>query len=474
MKRVRKAGIACALWLAAVVFCVGPAWAAARARYGGTLRIACSGLQPDADPLLADAPSDAALSRLTLQPLCRWQAGERIQQVLIAETTQVNARTWRITLVPNARLSGAGPLTARDVAQSWARLGNNATLSPYRAFLSPLRGEGRQLEGAILSTSVLELSTTFAWPDLPKSLCHPSLAIAAQPSRSGLGFAGVGPFVPRPRGDFLDQNSSFPLGRPYLDRLKVVFVTGRRALRLLSLGQVDLVLGEAEQKSAIARGAALYATYLAFRPERTGGEFRKDFERAVDRTQLTQFFAPAASVPMFNLLPPALMSQAPLPTPAAPATRGVPTPLTLFYDQALPEQRSVAERIQVKLHDLGYRIALKAIPRSELRSRWASGQFDLMLNAVLMPPVPGPALALAIELAGRHDLLASELPAIGAEQDASRREAKARERAVALGPELAVIPLYAQSLVLSSSPRWYLPFDAQGLPQLDDAFAMHE
>ncbi len=463
-----------ALWIAVLALWVSSAQAAARARFGGTLRIAYSGQQTEADPALADAPSDAALLRLTLQPLCRWQAGERIQQVLVAETTQVNPRTWRITLAPNARFAGGGPVTAREVAQSWARLNQAATLSPYRAFLSPLRGEGRQLEGAILSQSVLELSATFPWPDLPKSLCHPSLAIATQASRSGVGFAGAGPFVPRSRGELLDQNSSFPLGRPYLDRLKVVFVTGRRALRLLSLGQVDLVLGEAEKTSAIARGAALYATYLAFKPERTGAEFRKEFERAVDRTQLTQFFAPAASVPMFNLLPPALMPQSPWPATAASVRHGATTQLTLFYDQALPEQRSVAERIQVKLHDLGYRIALKAVSRSDLRSRWASGQFDLMLHAVLMPPIAGPALALAIELARRHDLLASELPAIGAEQDASRREAKARERAVALGPELAVIPLYAQSLVLSSSPRWVLPFDAQGLPQFDDAFATHE
>jgi MarR-like DNA-binding transcriptional regulator SgrR of sgrS sRNA len=461
------------LCFAVLALWVSPAQAAARARYGGTLRIAYSGQQTEADPVLADAPSDAALLRLTLQPLCRWQAGERIQNVLIAETTQVSPRTWRIAISPTARFAGGGPVTAREVAQSWARLNQAATLSPYRAFLFPLRGEGRQPEGAILSQSALELSATFPWPDLLKSLCHPSLAIATQ-ARAGVGFAGAGPFVPRPRGDLLDQNSSFPLGRPYLDRLKVVFVTGRRALRLLSLGQVDLVLGEAEKTSAIARGAALYATYLAFKPERTGAEFRKEFERAVDRTQLTQFFAPAASVPMFNLLPPALMPQSPWPAPGPSVRRGATTQLTLFYDQALPEQRSVAERIQVKLHDLGYRIALKAVSRSDLRSRWASGQFDLMLHAVLMPPIAGPALALAIELARRHDLLASELPAIGAEQDASRRDAKARERAVALGPELAVIPLYAQSLVLSSSPRWYLPFDAQGLPQFDDAFATHE
>src|SRR5262249_52802147 len=230
-----------------------------------------------------------------------------------------------------------------------------------------------------------------------------------------------GPFTANSRGDLLEQNPSFPLGRPYLDRLKIAFVNGRRALRLLSLGQVDVVLGEAEKATAIRSPVALYATYLAFKEERTGADFRADFEGAVDRAQLTQFFAPAASVPMFNLLPQALMQQ--VPGPASPASkRRTAPPLTLLYDQALPEQRLVAERIQVRLHDLGYRIALKPVSRSELRNRWALGQFDLMLHAVLMPPLPAPALAVAVELAGGHQLLASELSAIGAEPGGPRPE----------------------------------------------------
>ena len=134
----------------------------------------------------------------------------------------------------------------------------------------------------------------------------------------------------------------------------------------------------------------------------------------------------------------------------------------------------MAERIQVRLHDLGYRIALKPVSRSELRKRWALGQFDLMLHAVLMPPLPAPALALAIELAGKHELLASELPRIGAEAEAAVRELKVRERALALAAQLPLIPLYAQSAVLSASPRWYLPFDGQGLPRFDDAYAVGE
>lgn len=452
---------------------VQPADAAARAKYGGTLRIAFTGPEAPPDPSLADAPSDAAMFRMSYEGLCRWQRGDRLQPVLAAEMAQAGPRAWRISLVDGAKMRGAGALTAHHVAQSWTRLSQQATLSPYRALLYPLRGEGRQLEGSVFSPSLLELSTSFAWPDLPASLCHPALAVAV-PTRASGTPTGLGPFVSTSRDELLEQNPNFPLGRPYADRLKIAFVNGRRALRLLSLGQVDIVLGEADKTASIRSPIALYATYLAFKPERTGAEFRGDFESAVDRAQLTQFFAPAASVPMFNLLPPALMPQSA--TAASPASkrRASAPPLTLLYDQALPEQRLVAERIQVRLHDLGYRIALKPVSRSELRNRWALGQFDLMLHAVLMPPLPAPALAVAIELAGGHQLLASELPAIGAEPEGPRRELKARERAMALAAQLPLIPLYAQSAVLSASPRWYLPFDGQGLPDFDDAFAVGE
>ena len=471
MKGPKQVGPFWAMAAFAHFLCVHPADAAARGNYGGTLRIAFTGSEAQVEPSLADAPADAALFQTSFQGLCRLQSGDKLQPVLATKMEQAGPRTWRISLVEGARMRSAGALTAHHLAQSWARLSQQGTLSPYRALLYPLRGEGRQLEGAILSSSLIELSTAFPWPDLPASLCHPALAIAVP--IAGGGAVGLGPFTSTSRGDVLEENLSFPLGRPYLDRLKIVFANGRRALRLLSLAQVDLVLGEAEKTNLIRSPLELYATYLAFKAERTGADFRGDFEGAVDRAQLTQFFAPTASVPMFNLLPPALMPQSATAVSPASKRRAAP-PLTLLYDQALPEQRLVAERIQVRLHDLGYRIALKPVSRSELRKRWALGQFDLMLHAVLMPPLPAPALALAIELAGKHELLASELPRIGAEAEAAVRELKVRERALALAAQLPLIPLYAQSAVLSASPRWYLPFDGQGLPRFDDAYAVGE
>jgi MarR-like DNA-binding transcriptional regulator SgrR of sgrS sRNA len=172
---------------------------------------------------------------------------------------------------------------------------------------------------------------------------------------------------------------------------------------------------------------------------------------------------------MTSLLPPALMPQRPAPRSGqAPAP---PHELILLYDASLEDQRAVAERLQLKLHDAGYQVGLRGLARSALRARWASGEFDMMLHPVLLPPVPGPALAIVLELAGRHDLLARELPDIGALPDGAAREARARERALALQPALSLLPLYAQGVRLAASSRITgLDVDGYGVPRLDDAF----
>ena len=55
--------------------------------------------------------------------------------------------------------------------------------------------------------------------------------------------------------------------------------------------------------------------------------------------------------------------------------------------------------------------------------------------------------------------------------DAAARDAKARERALALAPSVPLLPLYAQGLALKAAPEVAgLTFDAQGLPMLDGAW----
>lgn len=442
--------------------------AASRARYGGNLRLAIAARPADANPSLADAPWDAALLSLTAKPICTLDDGRRIHPVLASEISWQGAIKLQIALRPGLRFHDDAALNAKEILASWSRLSQPSSKSPYRALLFAARPEALRVASAGASQQLLEVPLTFAWPDLAASLCHPALAIkAAAESR-----AGIGPFKPSSNAGELEANLGFPLGRPFVDRLSVAFTDERGAARRLALRQAQVVFGTAGQRPSADSPPALYATYLAFRAERVGADFRQAFDASIDRGDLTRFFVPAPSVAMNALLPPALMPQPAIQRPPVPAP-GVRRALTLTFDQSLPEQRLVAERIQVKLHDLKYAIALRPVPRAQLRAAWASGDFDLMLHAVLLPPFAAPALAVAIELAGARELLSAELPAIGALVDAGERERAALERARALLPSLPLIPLYSQAIgIQASSEVISLGQDGYGLPALDDAILL--
>lgn len=442
--------VAVVLWLGSVA-----AMAAGRPRYGGTLRVALASPVTEADPLNVDRPETAALAALLAPPLCRLDPQRGVIPTA-AELTRPQPN--RVQLL----LRGGGSRRASDLAARWNALSQPSTSSPYRALLAPLRG-------VTATANTLEAALAFPWPDLDRSLCHPAL-----------GFADGGPYTaPTPRVPFL-ANLTFPEGRPFPDRLLLTTGDERHAARLFATRQADLLLGAAPDEAPpppAAQPPALFATYLVYRSAHAGAELRTVLEQSVDAQDLVQHFVTAPAVPMTQLLPPALMGGAAAP-PAAfsgPAPRAPARELTLLYDAALGEHRAVAERIQVRLHDRGYKVALKPVPRAELGARWASGDFDLLLQSLLLPPAPAAALAVAIELAGRHDLLAVELTGLGAIADGAARDGRARERAAALRTSLPLLPLYARAPEVSASPALQgLRADAFGLPMLDQVFLSQE
>ncbi|NBC41871.1 ABC transporter substrate-binding protein [Corallococcus exiguus] len=426
-----------------------PALSASRPRYGGELRVAHAGPPEIGEPALADTPMEAALLGLLTRSVCRVDTGGQVHPTLARELSRPVPQALRVAM-PSAA-------SATAVARAWTRLSSTESQSPYRALLYPLRGDGRQVTS---TGATLDLALAFPWPDLERSLCHPALATPPSPAS--------GPFSAAGRG-VLEAQVAWPEGRPYLDRLALTATDERGLARLWSARQVQVELGTPPDDNTLT-GAALYATYLAYSPRKVPADFRQAVESAIDREDLTRLFVKGPAVPMANLLPPALMPQGPRPRPNAPPT-GAPRKVTLVYDAALADQRAVAERIQVKLHDQGYTVALEPQSRAALRSRQAKGDFELMLSAFLLPPVPGPALAVVLEAGGRRDLLGVELPPIGALTDAGARDARSRERALALAPSVPLIPLYAQGLALRVAPEVTgLVLDAQGLPVLEGAW----
>ncbi|XXF80240.1 peptide ABC transporter substrate-binding protein [Myxococcaceae bacterium GXIMD 01537] len=442
------------LALAGLLLAGSPALAAGRIPYGGELRLASPGPAAPGEPSLSDTPTEATLLGLLTRAACRLDAQGAAKPALARELARPLPQVVRLTL--------PSPALASALARAWTRLTGPEAPSPYRALLYPVRGEARQLSP---SGATLELPLSFPWPDLERALCHPALA----PPVSG---AHLGPFATTGPG-VLDAQLLYPEGRPYVDRLLTTVTDDRGLTRLWTGRQVQLELGTLPEAGAVA-APALHATYLAYSPRRVPSDFRQAFESAVDRDDLTRLFVRPPAVSMPHLLPPALLAQPPRPRPGAPAA-GAQRTVTLLYDAGLEDQRAVAERIQVRMHERGYTVALEPRPRAELRARWAKGDFELMLHALLLPPVPGPALAVVLDAAGRKDLLGVELPLIGAQQDAAARDTRARERALALGPSVPLVPLYAQGLGMRAAPEvGGLTMDAQGLPVLDGAFLLPE
>jgi peptide/nickel transport system substrate-binding protein len=428
-----------------------PALAAGRVPYGGELRVAHTGPAEPGEPALADTPTEATVLGLLSRPACHLAPDGRLSPALARELSRPSAQVVRLGL--------PSPAQAQALARAWTRIAGAEAPSPYRALLFPLRGEGRQLSA---TGDALELPLAFPWPDLERALCHPALA----PPRTVP--AALGPFSAAGTNT-VEARLAWNPGRPYVDRLRLLPTDERGLSRLWSTQQAQVALGVLSD-GGTASGAALYATYLAWSPRRVPPDFRQALESALDREDLTRLFVRGPAVPMPNLLPPALLPLSPGPRPTPPAPQAG-RKVTLLYDAGSEDQRAVAERIQVKLHDRGYNVALEPQPRAELRARWAKGDYELMLHSLLLPPVPGPALAVVLDAAGRKDLLGVELPRIGALADAAARDAKARERALALAPSVPLLPLYAQGLALRAVPEvGGLVFDAQGLPMLDGAW----
>lgn len=421
--RDARAWVVCASVLAVAI-----AHAGGRARAGGTLEIAAVVKSAYADPLLADTPLEATLSGLTKLAPCR-----------LGELSRPTPRTVRLSLKAQVRAS--------DVVATLLKVRD--TPSPYRALLLPLKN------ATAPSPTVVDLELDGPAPDFEAVLCHPVLAVA--------------PSFFASNGERLFTNADPALPRAWLDGLVVRATDARSAERLVSQGKAQVLLG-AEK----GEGALLYATYLVAAP-RLGPAFAQALEASVDRAGLTRFFVRPPARPLTALLPPAAegparkvsLLDAPWPTPVRPAPLPTPLELTLVYDSALDEHRAVAERLQVKLGPLGYRLKLEALTRPQLRARVKDG-VDLALVGVLLPPQPVPALSLVLSLGTPGQRLA-ELDTL---PDVARAEA-AVERALKPAPH--VFPLFVQGLGVTTSPQvQHLTRDAYGLPRLDDVFLAPE
>jgi hypothetical protein len=222
-----------------------------------------------------------------------------------------------------------------------------------------------------------------------------------------------------------------------------------------------VVLGSAKPDDA----AQLFVVTLVL-PAALAPHLRQALDATVDRADLVRFFLRSPAAPLPGLLPPALGGPTALPPLGPRPPRAAPErSVTVRYEAEADEQRAIAERLQVKLQPLGYRVALRGLSRQALRER-PPGPDELTLAALLLPPSPAAALAVLAHLAGEPERVPALQQALAAAADP---DARARELAATLASELRLWPVATRGLGVSAARDvQHLTRDSLGLPRLDD------
>lgn len=439
-------------WLGlALGVAAGPAGAAARARDGGTLRLA---LLPEVRADRAgETPEGASVRGLLAAPVCRLDAGGHPGPLLAS--FQRTAEGLSVVPRPGARFASGAPLGAAELARGWARALEHSPVA--RAALAAVRDAPAVLEQQARARGPsLGLPLAHPWPDLEVALCHPSL------TPTGGEGEGIGPYSPdgAERGK---ASPAFPEGRPHPDALALTTLSRRAGQRALDSRGAQALLGDGGDPSA----PALFATYLVART--ASQPLLALLDSRLDRAALVRSFVGGPALPMPGLLPPALGGPERGTAHAAPG-RGSGAAL-LLYVADRPTQRAVAERLHILLRDAGVQLTLAARTPEALDRDWRAGQGELALRSVLLPPLPAPALAVVLELAGDAAVQRRELAALGAVPDAAERAARTRERALQLAGTLPVLPLHVEGLRARLDPGLIdVRRDGLGLLVLDDAW----
>jgi len=427
------------------------ATAAARARDGGTLRVAV--LPEVRADRWGDTPEGAVLRSLVAAPLCRLDAGGRVQPALA--TLQRSTDSLSVVPRPGARSASGTPLGSAELARAWARALERSPVA--RAALAPVRDLAAALEKQSRA-GALVLPLAYPWPDLESTLCHPALTpVTGDGPGDGIGpYALDGADRGRPVPSFLE-------GRPHPDGLALTTLSRRAAQRAFETRTAQVLLGDGGDASA----PALLATYLVSRPR--ARPLVALAESRLDRASLVRSFVGAPATAMPGLLPPALGGPDRGTATSSPG-RGSGTAV-LMYATDRPAQRAVAQRLQILLRDAGVQLTLAPRTPEALDRDWRAGQGDLALRSVLLPPAPAAALGVVLELAGDAAESRRELAPLGAVADAGERAERARERALQLAATLSVLPLYAEGLRARIDPALVdVRRDGFGLWMLDDAW----
>ena len=225
-------------------------WAVKPPPSGGTLTLRLKSDVPLINPLVDDLPSQRVM-RLMFSGLTRLDAALRVQPDL-AKSWELspNGLVWTFHLRDNLRWHDGTPLTIEDVAYTYRYLRQGEPRSIVQSDLQNVVEEIEIVDKSsirfTLHRAYAPLFVDTATPIVPKHIWDK----ASDPARSAVT-VGSGPFklaehIPG-QAIVLDANPDYYGGRPYLDRVAIMFGGEDATLRAIDDGQ--LLLAEIDFES---------------------------------------------------------------------------------------------------------------------------------------------------------------------------------------------------------------------------------
>jgi ABC-type transport system substrate-binding protein len=473
-----------------------------RRPYGGVLKVPVAASVDTVDPAYVSTPTELELARQIHDTLYRLSKDGVLQPVLAQDLPQVSkgGRELIIRLKPKAVFHDGSGVTSSDVLASWRRLLHPDSASAHWWLLAPVEGALAFHQGKSTKISGLEKINRLTFrirlltpmPEFARVLT--TVPTAPLPMKwlakknRGAFPPGSGPFVWSASGRPGEEMAleAFPghcWGRPFLDRVALLPYPSLRAAGLaFELEEVHLSRVRPSRRTGFyhsVEGPRVHMVFLALNPQRIEklpSGFKKAVEQAVDRQALVDYLVGNQGVATDEIVVRQTPEGPPEPLRGDPRSakeyfkrvmlqeKGVPPVLEFLVQEGRALDKSVAERIQVNLVDIGVVVSVVQVDRKTFNARRQAGEYDFYLARPLALTTDAQLqllglVATVLGEAATEDLLRSldKLPS-----DANRA-AMVREMARRYQVRFSWIPLfqYARQMFLHDSVQGVAP-DATG------------
>ena len=475
-----------------------------RRPYGGVLKVPVTDSIDTVDPAYVSTPTELETARQVHDTLYRISADGVLQPVLAQDLPQVGkgGRELVIRLKPKAVFHDGSGVTSSDVLASWRRLLHPDSKSPHWWLLAPVEGALAFHQGKSTRISGLEKINRLTFrirllaplPDFARVLT--TVPTAPLPMKwlsqknRGAYPPGSGPFIwsaSTPAGEemALEAFLGHCWGWPFLDRVALLAYPSPRAAGLaFELEEVHLSRVRPSRRTGFyhsIEGPRVNMVFLALNPERIEklpSGFKKAVEQAVDRQALVDYLVGNQGVATDEIVVHQKPEGPPEPLRGDPRLareyfkrvmlqeKGIPPVLEFLVQEGRALDKSVAERIQVNLVDIGVVVSVVQVDRQTFEARRQAGEYDFYLARPLALITDAELqllgmVATVLGEAATEDLLRSleKLPA----EAGRNREAMVREMARRYQVRFSWIPLfqYSRQMFLHDSVQGVVP-DATG------------